>query len=393
MSAPEIDSAQTEALVDFLLRLIREPSPSAGEGAVARLVAAEMERLGLETAVDELGNITGTLDAGPGPCVLVDSHMDTVGVTNPSAWSHQPDGERVDGRIYGRGAMDMKGPLASSVHGIARLAGHLSRGRVIVCASIAEELVEGPALVAVAERVRPDAVVICEATSLRVARGQRGRAEVQVEIRGRPTHSSRPELGVNAAEYMADLIVALRTLEMPRHPVLGSGNLVLTDIKSSPYPGLSVVPDRCVATFDRRTLPGETEDDVLDPVRRTLHSVLDGTGASGVTGIAKDDFTSYTGAPVSAENFAPAWFHELEEPHVRAAMDGLRRAGLPAEAGHYAFCTNGSGTARLGLPTLGFGPGDEQLAHRVDEHIEIAELTAAARGYAAIATTLLEELG
>jgi putative selenium metabolism hydrolase len=325
--------------------------------------------------------------------VLIDSHMDTVGVTEPSAWSHPPSGERVDGRVYGRGAMDMKGPLAASMYGVAALAGTLERGRVIVCASIAEELVEGPALVAVAERVQPDAVVICESTSLTLARGQRGRAEIQVEINGVPTHSSRPDLGVNAVERMADVIVALRALTLPRHDVLGSANLVLTDIVSSPYPGLSVVPDRCVATFDRRTLPGETEDDVLGPVRATLESVLDGTGASGSARIAIDDFTSYTGARVQAPNFAPAWFHDADEPHVRSALEGLRGAGLSTELGHYAFCTNGSGTAGLGLPTLGFGPGDESLAHRVDEYIDVSELVAGARGYAAVAAALVAALG
>jgi putative selenium metabolism hydrolase len=387
---PSVDG---DALVEFLLGLIAEPSLSGQEGGVARLVAAEMDALGLRTEVDELGNVLGTLDAGPGPCVLIDSHMDTVGVTEPSAWSYPPSGERVDGRVYGRGAMDMKGPLAASVYGVAALTGTLEHGRVIVCASIAEELVEGPALVAVAKRVRPDAVVICESTSLMVARGQRGRAEIQVEIHGVPTHSSRPDLGVNAVERMADLIVGLREITLPRHDVLGSANLVLTDIVSSPYPGLSVVPDRCVATFDRRTLPGESEDDVLAPVRSVLESVLDGTGASGSVRVAVDDFTSYTGARVQAPNFAPAWFHEADEPHVRGALEGLRGAGLSAEMGHYAFCTNGSGTARLGLPTLGFGPGDESLAHRVNEYIDVSELEAGARGYAAIAAALVAALG
>jgi acetylornithine deacetylase/succinyl-diaminopimelate desuccinylase-like protein len=100
--------------------------------------------------------------------------------------------------------MDMKGPLAACVHGVAAAAEQLPSGRVVVTATVAEELVEGPALVAVAESVRPDLVVICEATGLGLAVGQRGRAEIVVEVEGRPTHSSRPELGVNAAEAMAD---------------------------------------------------------------------------------------------------------------------------------------------------------------------------------------------
>ncbi|HEX5469610.1 MAG TPA: YgeY family selenium metabolism-linked hydrolase [Gaiellaceae bacterium] len=385
MTPPAIDP---DALGDFARRLVSVRSPSGEEGDLAVLVATEMERLGFTVEVDELGNVIGTVDGGPGRCVLLDAHMDTVGVTDPSAWSHDPSGEIADGRLWGRGAMDIKGPLAAAIHGAASFAAHVA-GRIVVSASVAEELVEGPALAEIAKRVLPDTVVICEATSLRIARGQRGRAEVQVEVLGSPTHTARPELGVNAAEGMADVIAELRSLELPTHPVLGDAILVLTDVISRPYPGLSVVPDRCVATYDRRTLPGEDEEAVLEPVRATLERALARTGASGKTRIADDDFATYTGARLTAPNFAPAWFYDDNAPHVRTALDALREAGLPAELTHYAFCTNGSASAgRLGIPTLGYGPGDEALAHRIDEHIELAELEAGSRGYAALTAAL-----
>src|SRR5919198_4686183 len=244
----------SEALEGFALRLVGTPSPSGAEGAVAELVRAEMERLGYAVEADALGNVIGTLDGGDGPCVLFDAHMDTVGVTDPEAWSADPAGEVRDGRLYGRGALDMKGPLAAVAHGAAAAD---AGGRVVVCASIAEEMIEGFATVAVARRVRPDVAVICEATGRRVAVGQRGRAELIVEVRGRPTHSSRPELGVNALEAMADVLAAARLIELPVHEALGRAILVPTDIVSRPYPALSVVPDLCTVTFDRRTLPGE----------------------------------------------------------------------------------------------------------------------------------------
>lgn len=373
-------------MAEFVLRLLRAPSPSGKEEGVARLVSQEMERLGFQVEVDDWGNVIGSLIAGPGPCVLLDGHMDTVGVTKPEEWSHDPWGERAGGRLYGRGAMDMKGPLAAAVYGIASLRARLPAGKVVVAATVAEELVEGPALVHVAERVRPDYVVICEATSLRVARGQRGRTEVTVEAAGRPTHSSRPDLGVNAAQAMVDIVLALRAVSPPRHEVLGEGILVLTDIKSSPYPALSVVPDLCVATFDRRTLPGETEGGILAPLRASIERALKGSRATATVRIADDDFQTYTGARVHAVNFAPAWFFDRESDIVAAAVAALGDAGLAADLSHYAFCTNGSGTAgRLGIPTVGFGPGDENLAHRVDEYIEVDDLDRGARGYAAIA--------
>jgi putative selenium metabolism hydrolase len=382
-------AVNAERIVDFTLRLIAEPSLSGQEGGVARLVADEMRALGLDVAVDDMGNVIGTLDAGPGPTIVFDAHMDTVGVTDPAAWSQPPTGARVGGRVYGRGAMDMKGPLAACLHGVASLRGELRRGRAVVSASVCEELVEGPALVHVARRVRPDVAVICEATSLRLATGQRGRAEVRVETFGRPTHSSRPELGVNAAEAMADAITALRGLLPPRHPVLGPGVLVLTDVMSRPYPGLSVVPDYCVATFDRRTLPDETAEGVLAPVRAALAAA----GVPARVSIAEDDFPTYTGHRVRAPNFAPAWYVGEDAPLAQAALAALASAGLPPRVSHYAFCTNGSGTAGLGIPTLGFGPGDEERAHRVDEFIEVEQLEQAARGYAALCRGLLESTG
>jgi acetylornithine deacetylase/succinyl-diaminopimelate desuccinylase-like protein len=233
-------------------------------------------------------------------------------------------------------------------------------------------------------------VLICEASSLRLAVGQRGRAEVAVETLGSATHSSRPELGVNAAEAMADVIQALRSIDLPRHPALGPAILVLTDVMSRPYPGLSVVPDRCLATFDRRTLPGETVDEVLAPVREAVGAALAAGKARWDVRVAEDDFASYTGARITAPNFAGAWYEDPSGPLAQTAVAGLLEAGLEAQIMHYAFCTNGSGTAALGIPTLGFGPGDESLAHRVDECIELSALESAALGYCAISRRLLE---
>lgn len=393
-------SIDRDRLALLTARLIAERSPSGEEESVATLVAAEMESLGFDVRIDDFGNVTGIIDAGPGPCVLIDSHTDTVGVTEPDDWTRNPWGEitagiagaRSTGRVYGRGAMDMKGPLAASMYGIAALGDRLTQGRIVVSASVAEEMVEGPMLVEVARRLAPDYVIICEATSLKLARGQRGRAEIRVETHGRPTHSSRPDLGVNAAHAMVDVIVRLREIPAPEHKVLGKGILVLTDILSQPYPGLSVVPDACAATFDRRTLPGETEEDILAPVREAIHAALAGSEATGQAGIAEDNFETWTGKHVQALNFAPAWFYGDDSSIVRRASAGLERAGIESVLTHYAFCTNGSGTAgKLGIPTVGFGPGEEALAHRVDEYIEIDELVKAAQGYAGMAMSLLRE--
>ncbi len=387
MSIPP-PSVNREALADFLLQLLGARSHSLEEGRAAKVLRRQLEQCGFTVDTDDAGNVIGTLELGPGPTILLDSHLDTVVVTDPAAWVHDPAGALVGGRIYGRGAVDMKGPLAACVFGVAALRDSLRAGRIIVTGTVAEELVEGPNLVRVAEQVHPDYVVICEATSRKVAVGQRGRAEILVQVAGKSAHSAHPAAGINAAEVMADVITALRRVPAPRHPVLGPGILVLTDILSRPYPGLSVIPDQCLATFDRRTLPGETEHDVLEPVRTVVSRVADGWGAAASVSIAVDHYTTYTGVQVDAPNFAPAWYLG-DSPLVDTVLSALEAQGLPAQRGHYAFCTNGSGTAgHLGIPTIGFGPGDEDQAHSVDESIATEDLYAGALGYAAIVSAL-----
>jgi putative selenium metabolism hydrolase len=381
----------TDAINDFLLRLVAARSYSTQEGDAAQVLREELTRFGFTVEVDDIGNVIGTLELGDGPTILLDSHLDTVVVVDPAEWTRDPSGEIADGRVFGRGTVDMKGPMAACVHGVAALR-HLDVGRIVVSGSVAEELVEGPALVRVAERVNPDYVVICEATARQVAAGQRGRAEVCVEVEGRSCHSAHPQAGLNAAEVMADIITALRDVKAPVHPTLGEGILVLTDVMSHPYPGLSVVPERCVATFDRRTLVGETEDDVLGPVRAVVDEVAARWGTRASVSIATDDYTAYTGATVQAPNFAPAWLVDDDAPIVAAAVNGLREASLDAVVGHYKFCTNGSGSAgHLGIPTIGYGPGEEDQAHTVDESIALEDLHAGAEGYAAIVSSLLRQ--
>lgn len=358
---------------------------------MAAIVREQLEAIGLDVEVDALGNVVGILDAGPGATVVLDAHMDTVGVTNPKDWAHSPRGEIADDALWGRGAMDMKGQLAAAIHAVAGLRGRLRSGRVVVCASVAEELAEGVGLLPVLETQLPDRVVVCEATGLRVVTGQRGRAELIIEVDGTATHSARPQLGINAVEVMADVIAALRRVELPTHGRLGDAILVITDVISRPYPGLSVVPDLCVATYDRRTLPGERAEEVISQVEQIVNAIAGRHGTAARVTIAIDQFAGYPGALVEAPNFAPAWEIAQDHPVVTAARAALRAAALPDSTGTWAFCTNASASAGThGIPTIGYGPGDETLAHRVDEHIGLSELHDGARGFAAVAQALAE---
>lgn len=383
------DAAVASDVVELALRLVSVPSMSGAEGPAAAALAEILAERDFSVQVDDYGNVIGTLEFGPGPTILFDGHLDTVPVVDAGDWIHDPFGEVADGKLFGLGAVDLKGPLAACVHGISKLRGSHSVGTAVVSGSVNEELAEGSALIHVAERVRPDAVVICEPSGGRLITSQRGRAEIKVEVRGESCHSAYPEAGRNAAEAMVDVIRGLRVLPMPEHASLGPAALVVTDVVSRPYPSMSVVPDRCIASFDRRTLPGESMEAVIQPIQTVCDDVAAIHGVMIDAHVAEIELTTYTEAVVSVVKFAPAWVLAPDTPIVVAAAAGLGRENLPVQLGHYAFCTNGSGSAgTLGIPTIGFGPGAEARAHTADESIDVEELFAGARGYEALARAL-----
>ena len=383
-------------VVGLTKKLVGAPSVAdVGEREACEVARQAMDALGYsDVMVDEVGNVTGRMpgDGNSSGCVVFDGHVDTVTVGERGNWASDPfvATER-DGRLYGRGTADMKGAIAAMIVGVSRLRDDPAPCDVIVSVSLAEELVEGYALGKVLDRYSPRAVVIGEATNLHLARAQRGRAEIVIETTGVPAHSSTPHLGRNPIRAMYRIGNLMMSLPMPEDPIVGPAIMEVTDIVSWPFPGLSMIPERCTATFDRRTLPGESEEDVLEEIQSLLDAytqddLLEGAKAS----IALDRFTTYTGFQVKARNFAPAWKMDDDAPIVRAGLDALAQSGLVPMLTHYAFCTNGSESAgRRGIPTIGFGPGAESEAHRIDESVEIGHLIAAANGYEHLARELV----
>ncbi len=375
-------------LIIFTQSLVRIPSFSVGEQAVVARVIQEMQQLGFDRAwVDEYGSAIGVIEGSrSGPTLLLDAHCDTVGVI-PSDWSRDPFGAEIVGdSLYGRGAADTKGNLAAMVYSAASVDRSRLAGRVAVSATVNEELMEGPTLKAVMEAVHPQGVVIGEATRLNLNRGGRGRAEVVLETRGRSAHSSSPQAGLCAIHAMVKVIQAVESLEVQVDPLLGAGFMVLTDIISDPYPGHSVIANRCRATYDRRLLVGESRTSVLEQINNCA-------GLQGIdysASILYGEEKTYTGAQLKMDKFYPAWKFAEEHPFVQSAWQGLRSAGLNPSIGAYRFCTNAAysaGTANV--PTVGFGLGGEEDAHTVDEHIQLKDLELAARGYAGVIQSVL----
>jgi len=384
---------ETGDVVSLTKRLVAARSfTSVGEQEAIEVARQAMLDLGYQDVqIDAIGNVTGRIAGTGSGCIVFDGHIDTVSVGDASAWDSDPfDATERDGRLYGRGTADMKGAIAAMLIGIARLAHESLPRDVIVSASIAEEAVEGYALGKVLDRYPADAVVIGEATNLHLATGQRGRAEIVLDTFGIPAHSSTPHLGRNPIRAMGTLGNVFTNLPVPTDDFLGPGTIEVTDIMSFPYPGLSMIPERCTATFDRRLLLGETEEDILSEMRSIIDTYVqnDPTLHAKVS-LGVDRFQTWTGFELEAVNFAPAWRTPDDHVVVQTAMNALVSAGLMPMHTHYAFCTNGSESAgRRGIPTIGFGPGEESEAHRINESVEIRHLTAAATGYEYLAREL-----
>lgn len=388
----------TQLSVSLCQELVSIPSLSGEEGDVAKALIAAMKANGFDRVdVDRYGNVVGRIKGNkPGPRILFDGHMDTVPVPDESVWSQPPFGaDIVDGKMYGRGTSDMKGALAAMVGAAAWYAKETRKkfaGEICVAGVVHEEIFEGIAAREISMKVDPDYVIIGEASELNVKIGQRGRAEIVVETQGVPAHSANPDSGVNAVHLMTDLIREIDAIKAPEQDILGKGICVLTDIKSTPYPGASVVPSGCRVTYDRRLLVGETPESVLAPINEAIDRLQAANPDFKATAyFAKGKEECYTGIRIQGERFFPGWLYDAEEPFIANTLTKLREEGLSPKISHYSFCTNGSHYAgEAGIKTLGFGPSRENLAHTIDEHVEIEQLEKVTVGYKAIIEALLE---
>lgn len=385
-----------EALIAFCQEALRIPSFSGQEQGVAALMKQKMEDFGFdEVIIDKYGSVLGKLHGKrPGRTILMDGHIDTVDVIDAPQWRHDPFGGQIeDGKIYGRGASDMKGSDCAMIMAAARFAHETNRdfaGTICVSCTVHEECFEGVCAREILRLAKPDFVIIGEATTTTVKRGQRGRAEVVVETEGISCHSSNPEKGVNAVYDMMLVIDEIRKIVPNEHPLLGKGILELTDIISKPYPGASVVPALCRATFDRRTLVGEDEAVILGQINEAIARAREKKPTlKARCYLAEGEEKCWTGETVRAKRYFPAWVTEEDSELVQAALAGLREAGIEAELSHFSFCTNGSSfCGEAGVPTIGYGPSLESLAHVRDEYIAIDQLTRACRGFACILAKL-----
>ncbi len=373
-------------VVGFLRELIAIPSTSGNEKAMAERVVAEMKALGYtEAFIDPMGNAIGRVGDGASKVVL-DAHMDTVGVGDRSAWPHDPfEGKSEDGIVFGRGASDNKGAVAAQVYAGKLMAERELDGAdvtVYVVGTVMEEDCDGLALEYVLTDTLPgvEAVVLGECTDLEVYRGHRGRMELVVTTRGESAHASAPERGRNAVTAMAPVVLEIDALNerLAHHDVLGKGTIAVSKIDCDTA-SLNAIPDRCRVFIDRRLTEGETRASAV----KELEGVMAGKGEVEVLTYSEP---SHTGLVRTTEKYYPTWILDEDHPLVAAGVEaGARALGHEQRIGRWTFSTNGVASAgRLGIPTIGFGPSEEKWAHSVLDQCPVDHLVKSIAYYAAL---------
>ena len=372
-------------LIEFARQLVRLQSYSDNEGAVAEAVVAKMRELGYDEAfIDSTGNAVGFIGGGE-RLIHFDSHMDTVEVNDAEAWLLPPFAAEIkEGRLYGRGSVDMKSALAASVYGaaLARELGHTKDKRICVSGSVCEEYCDGENIKMMYRELslRPDFVVICEPSDNVITLGHKGKAQMRIRTHGLSAHGSAPEKGINAVYEMAEIIGRVEALNK-RLTDEGSphGTIVLSDI-SCVTASLNAVPSEAEIYLDRRLVLGETEE----KVRAEMEELVSGKRASWEIGTLRR--TSWKGAPLVYEPLHMAWKLDEGSPLFSAANAAYTETfgKAPERYDFWDFGTNAVTPVSMGIATIGFGPGEYKLAHMRDENCEVEKITDAAKFYAAL---------
>lgn len=384
-------AARHDTIVTFLKEICAIPSMDSLIGPVGERIQAEMRHLGFdEVRFDKMGNTIGRI--GHGPKVLVyDSHIDTVGIGNRDDWEWDPFiGKTENGRFYARGASDEKGSTPGMVHGLAlaRDLGLLD-GYTAYYFGNMEEWCDGIAPNSFAEvdpGIKPDYVVIGEPTNMRVYRGHKGRIELKITAQGRSAHAASHYLGDNAVYKMMSIITQIRELDrrmrfgMGHHPVQGYASVAVTNVEVRTA-SLNAVPDQFTIYLDRRITSNEPRDEVIAQIKGLIPDYLQ--DEIQVEELFYDT-PSYTGFVFPVSKYYPAWFLEADHPLVNAGQQTVEALwGERREPGTWDFSTNGTYWAgKAGIPSIGFGPGNEKNAHMIDEHVPLQEVVDSTLFYA-----------
>ena len=382
-AAGEYEASMTK----FLRDLIAIPGESAGEEKVIQRIKQEMEAVGFDKVViDKMGNILGSMGDGE-KIIAYDAHIDTVGIGNIANWTFDPyQGFETDEEIGGRGASDQLGGIVSAVYGakIMKDQGLLAGYTVLVTGTVQEEDCDGLCwqYIINEDKVKPEFVVVTEPTDGNIYRGQRGRMEIRVDVKGISCHGSAPERGDNAIYKMGEILAEVKELNnrLRFDAFLGKGTLAVSEIFYT-SPSRCAVADSCAISIDRRLTDGETYESALKEIR-ALPSVKK---YEAIVSMYKYDRPSYTGLVYPTDCYFPTWVSPADHITTLSMVEAFEGMYGTPVVDKWTFSTNGvSIMGRFGIPCIGFGPGKEAQAHAPNEKTWKADLVKCAAVYAAL---------
>ena len=421
-------------MTKFLREIVQYPGESCDEEKHINRIAEEMKKLGFDKVqIDPMGNVLGFMGTGK-TLIGFDAHIDTVGIGNKNNWKFDPyQGFETETEIGGRGTSDQLGGIVSAVYGakIMKDLGLLSdKYTVLVTGTVQEEDCDGLCwqYIINEDKIRPDFVVSTEPTDGGIYRGQRGRMEIRVDVKGVSCHGSAPERGDNAIYKMADILQDIRSLnendavegtkikglvkmldkkynqEYEEANFLGRGTVTCSEIFFT-SPSRCAVADSCAISLDRRMTAGETWESCLDEIRALPN--VQKYGQDVTVSMYQYSRPSYKKLTYPIECYFPTWVipqdhkvtKSLEEAYKNLFGDGRIGAAETAAArkarpltDKWTFSTNGvSIMGRNGIPVIGFGPGAEAQAHAPNEKTWKQDLVTCAAVYAALPTIYTEK--
>lgn len=378
------------AMTKFLRDLIAIPGESTEEELVIKRISQEMKMLGFDKVeIDNMGNVLGYMGTGE-TLIAYDAHIDTVGLGVLNNWTFDPyEGYENDKEIGGRGASDQLGGMVSAIYG-AKIMKDLNllsdKYTVLVTGTVQEEDCDGLCWQYIhnESKIKPEFVVITEPTNGNIYRGQRGRMEIRVEVKGVSCHGSAPERGDNAIYKMADLLQEVRVLNDNLHydEFLGKGTLTVSEIFYT-SPSRCAVADMCAISLDRRLTDGETFESALEEVRNLSFAKKYNAKVT----MYDYERASWTGLVYPTECYFPTWVIPEDAPATKAMVESYEGMYGTPLVDKWTFSTNGvSIMGRYGIPCIGFGPGREEEAHAPNEKTWKADLVKCAAVYAALPT-------
>jgi len=367
-----------------LSELVKIKSLSTKEGVVVKRLNEMMADAGFnEIKIDGLGNIIGRIGSGK-KVIAIDGHIDTVDIGNIENWTFDPlGGEIKNGFVHGRGSVDQKGgPIAAITAGkILKEIGLTNDVTFYVTGTVMEEDCDGLCWKYIIEedKIKPDCVIVTEPTNLNIYRGHRGRMEIEVSFFGRSAHGSAPERGINAIYMASKAALEIEKLNerLAYDEFLGKGSVTISEFISG-SPSQCAVADFAKIHLDRRLTWGENKELAVKQVEEIVKDM------NAKVEVLNYNEKAFTGKQYGMEKYYPTW--KLEENHyvIEAGKKAYKELfNTDAIVDKWTFSTNGVTINGIyGIPVIGFGPGNEVLAHAPDEKVPIEHLVKASAFYA-----------